>query len=46
MNLIAEEQILIKDIFAVSVNPTETALLHLPQFNRDVSGFGRNFIEM
>lgn len=45
MNLIAEEQILIKDIFAVSVNPTETSLLHLPQFAKDVSVFGRIFIE-
>jgi hypothetical protein len=41
MNLKHEEQILIKDIFAVSVNQGENSLLYLPEFVRDVSSFGR-----
>lgn len=40
MNLKAAEQILIKDIFAVSVNKKDNALLYLPEFVRDVSTFG------
>ncbi len=41
MNLKAEEQILIKDIFAVSVNQKENSLIYLPEFTKDVAGFGR-----
>ena len=44
MNLRNEEQILIKDIFAVTVDPTEATLPHLPGFARDVACFGRNFL--
>jgi hypothetical protein len=40
MNLKPEEQILIKDIFAVSINKNENSLLYLPEFVRDVSAFG------
>jgi hypothetical protein len=40
MNLKPEEQILIKDIFAVSINKNENSLLYLPEFVRDVSSFG------
>lgn len=42
MNLRAEEQILIKDIFAVTTNQSESGLLYLPEFVRDVSTFGGN----
>lgn len=43
MNLKAEEQILIKDIFAVSVNKKDNALLYLPEFVRDVSSLGGTY---
>ena len=41
MNLRNEEQILIKDIFAVTVDSADSSLPHLPEFGRDVAGFGR-----
>lgn len=42
MNLIPEEQILIKDIFAVTVNPNDHTAYYLPDFAKQIAAFGRN----
>ena len=47
MNLIPEEQILIKDIFAVTLNKNDSSSsVYLPDFLREVSIFGRNISHM
>jgi len=44
MNLIPEEQILIKDIFAVTLNKNDSSSsVYLPEFIKEVSIFGRTF---
>lgn len=40
MNLAPEEQILIKDIFAVTVNPADNSVIYLPQFSAELAVFG------
>ena len=40
MNLLPEEQILIKDIFAATVDPSKTGLFYLKDFANEISGFG------
>jgi hypothetical protein len=44
MNLIPEEQILIKDIFAVTVNPNDHTAFYLPDFSKQLAAFGRTSI--
>ena len=40
MNLQPEEQILIKDIFAATVDPAQSGLFYLRDFSQEVAGFG------
>lgn len=40
MNLAPEEQILIKDIFAVTVNPSDHGAVFLPDFAQQLTAFG------
>jgi hypothetical protein len=44
MNLIPEEQILIKDIFSVTVNPNDHGAYYLPEFAKQIASFGGIFI--
>lgn len=47
MNLLPEEQILIKDIFAVTLNKHDSsASVYLPEFIKEVSIFGRTISHM